>query len=209
MKSETFLFGRILKKYKMSKKDINDLNKTYEKARDNLNSFGPRLAGRLETELDFTKIFESTKIFPKICKCIIDYVNEYESLITGSISNSGEYEPFPHKSFEIISCWINDMKEGEYNPPHTHHDNSGWSTVLFLKVPKFIDDTKDPHKFKDGQLGFRGHSSTTAWFKPEVGDFYVFEASHVHSVNPFKTNPPNQIRRSMSFNFVLKHPNVK
>jgi len=125
MKSETFLFGRILKKYKMSKKDINDLNKTYEKARDNLNSFGPRLAGRLETELDFTKIFESTKIFPKICKCIIDYVNEYESLITGSISNSGEYEPFPHKSFEIISCWINDMKEGEYNPPHTHHDKLG------------------------------------------------------------------------------------
>jgi len=198
MKSETFLFGRILKKYKMSKKDIDDLNKAYEKARNNLNSFGHRLAGRLEIELEFTQILQSTKIFPKICKCMMDYVNEYEKLTTD------EYKSSPHKSLEIISCWINDMKEGEYNPPHTHHNQTGWSTVLFLKVPEFIDDTKDPHKFKDGQLGFRGPFSSTAWFDPKVGDFYVFEASHVHSVNPFKTNPPNQIRRSMSFNFILK-----
>ena len=44
----------------MSKKDINDLNKTYEKTRNNLESFGPRLAGRLESELGFTKILENS-----------------------------------------------------------------------------------------------------------------------------------------------------
>jgi uncharacterized protein (TIGR02466 family) len=203
MTSQTFLFGKILKKYKISKKDIYDLNKTYKNTYDSLNSFGHRLAGRLNSELEFTRILETTTIFPKLCKCITDYINEYEKMID---------VPFPHKAFEIIGCWINDMKEGEYNPPHTHHDGSGWSTVLFLEVPEFCDNIKGEnhkHKFKDGQLGFRGPKSSTLWFKPKVGDFYIFEADHVHSVMPFKTNPPNKIRRSMSFNFVLKDPSVK
>ena len=109
--------------------------------------------------------------------------------------------PGPHH-LDINGCWINDMKEGEYNPPHTHHDGTGWSTVLFLKVPEFIDDTKDPHKFKDGQLCFIMNQNICHYVTPKVGDFYIFRADHQHCVMPFKTKKPGDIRRSMSFNFI-------
>ena len=110
-----------------------------------------------------------------------------------------------HKNLDIISCWINDMKEGEYNPPHTHHNLTGWSTVLFLKVPEFINDVTNPHKFKDGHIGFISHDAiATEWVRPKPGDFYIFEARHQHCVMPFKTKIKGEIRRSMSFNFIIK-----
>ena len=75
---------------------------------------------------------------------------------------------------------------------------------MFLKVPEFINDVKDPHKFKDGQIGFTGVDGTTCtWFTPEVGDFYIFEAGHQHCVMPFKVKQKGEVRRSMSFNFVI------
>ena len=96
------------------------------------------------------------------------------------------------------------MKPGEYNPPHTHHNLHGYSCVLFLKVPEFINDAKDPHKFKDGQLGFVGVDGVgTTWISPKVGEFYIFHASHQHCVMPFKT-VNNGIRSTMSFNFIFK-----
>jgi len=175
---------------------IKDLNKSYEKAKDYLHSYGPRLAGRLDSELDLMGIIQDTKIFKRITDCMDDYINttiKYNLL-----------EPGPHH-LEIIGCWMNDMKAGEYNPVHTHHNGTGWSSVLFLKIPHFINDTKDPHKFKDGALTFinvDGQSSNH--IEPKVGDFYLFRASHMHSVNPFKTVNPGDIRRSMSFNFIIK-----
>ena len=74
---------------------------------------------------------------------------------------------------------------------------------MFLKVPEFINDAKDPHKYKDGFLGFSdvdGQHST--WFEPKVGEFYIFEAKHQHFVMPFKVKNKGDIRRSMSFNFI-------
>jgi len=195
MKSTTHVFGRILKKYKIPLNEIKDLNKKYEQAKSKLESYGSRLAGRLDSELQFTQILESTKSFSTITKCINDYINSSESFY---LLPKG-----PHH-LNILSCWINDMKEGEYNPPHTHHDLSGWSTVLYLKVPEFVNDTKDPHKFKDGNIGFISSNALgTTWMEPKLGDFYIFEAKHQHCVMPFKTKPPGGIRRSMSFNFVI------
>ena len=194
MKSDTLVFGRIVKKYKIPLDEIDDLNLKYEEASNKLNSFGHRLAGRLSSELEFTAILQSTKMFKTITKCMEDYIN---SLSSFNLLNIGNHQ------LNILSCWINDMKEGEYNPPHTHHDLSGWSTVLYLKVPEFIDDTKNSHKFKDGQIGFSSHDGIgTEWVHPKLGDFYIFEAKHQHCVMPLKTKTPGEIRRSMSFNFI-------
>ena len=193
--TKTLVFGKIIKKYNIPLDQIKDLNQKYEEVKNNLGSFGPRLAGRLDSELQFTKILESTKIYTTITECISDYIDsgvEYGLLLQGG-------------PLEILSCWINDMKPGEYNPPHTHHNLTGYSSVLFLKVPEFINDVKDPHKFKDGQLGFVGVDGVgTTWLNPKVGDFYIFQASHQHCVMPFKS-VNNEIRRSMSFNFIFKH----
>jgi len=194
----TFMFGRMVKCYNLPLEGIEDLNKKYEEVKKDLNSYGKRLAGRLDSELDFTQIIQSTTLFPTIVDCMQDYIETLEkvNLFKGN------------KHLDILSCWINDMKEGEYNPPHTHHDLTGWSTVLFLKVPEFVNDAKDPHKFKDGQLGFiECNGVGTVWSKPEVGEFYIFEAKHQHCVMPFKVKKKGDIRRSMSFNFIVK--NVK
>jgi len=144
MKSQTHVFGRMVKRYDLPLDAIEDLNNRYEARKKELASFGPRLAGRIETEREFTHILSETKISKNIVDCMNDYIETCEKY--------GLYNG--NKKLQILSCWINDMKEGEYNPPHTHNDRTGWSTVLFLKIPEFVDDTKDPHKFKDGKLCF-------------------------------------------------------
>mgnify|MGYP003124771637 CR=1 FL=1 len=195
MISKTIVSGRVIKKYKISLDLINDLNEKYELHKKTLNSFGPRLAGRLDSELEFTNKISECKISKTIVDCMHDYIENLEKV--------NLY--FGKKDLEILSCWINDMQEGEYNPPHTHHDNTGWSSVMFLKIPEFINDAKDPHKFKDGSLGFIDvNGSNCIWQKPEIGDFYIFEASHQHCVMPFKLKNKQDIRRSMSFNFIDK-----
>jgi len=193
IKSELLILGRIIKKYKISKKDIDELNKKYEKAKDYLKSYGPRLAGRLDSELEILPIIGGTSAFKKISICMDDYIK--------STIHYGSNKAVPY-NLEIIGCWINDMVRGEYNPPHTHHDGTGYSTVLFLKIPEFINDAKDPHKFKDGHLAFTTlNGEGTQYIFPKVGDFYIFQADHQHSVMPFKTKTPYEVRRSMSFNF--------
>ena len=195
MKAQTTLFGRIVKRYDIPLDAIQDLNTRYKAHKEKLNSFGPRLAGRLDSEKEFTHLLAEAEASKHIVDCMNDYINTLDDL--------GKFDE--EKKLKILSCWINDMKEGEYNPPHTHHDTTGWSTVMFLKVPEFIDDTKDPHKFKDGKLGFIGHDGIyTTWTDPEVGHFYIFEAAHQHCVMPFKTKVKGKIRRSMSFNFVVQ-----
>ena len=195
MKSETQVFGKIVKKYKISLDEIDDLNIKYDNAKISLNSYSDFLAGRIDSELNFGTILESTKAYSTIVECLSDYINSLQQF--KKLTNQ------PNTSLDIMSCWINDMEEGEYNPPHTHHNMTGWSTVMFLKIPEFVNNARKPHKFHDGQLGFIGHDNTIEWHEPKVGDFYIFEASHQHCVMPFKTNPPKQIRRSMSFNFSL------
>ena len=195
MKSQTTAFGRIVKCYYLPLEGINNLNSKYEEAKKKLNSFGHRLAGRLNSELEFTNLLQSTKNFKDIVECMKDYIETLEKI---NLHNGS-------KDLNILSCWINDMKEGEYNPPHTHHDGMGWSTVIFLKIPEYINDAKDPHKFIDGSLGFiHPDGIGTAWIEPKVGEFYIFEARHQHCVMPFKVKNKGDIRRSMSFNFIAK-----
>ena len=213
MKGKLFIFGKIVSKYRIPKKGLNDLNKVYERVKNNLDSYGPRLAGRLDTELNLLPVIEKTSIFKGLCDCMHDHIKteikydllKFPSSSTGAFNSNLDVRN--GYNLNITGAWMNDMGEGEYNPPHTHHDNTGYSVVLFLIVPEFINDAKDPHKFKDGWLGFtcnEGHA--TEWKEPKVGDFYIFHASHQHCVMPFKTKKPGAIRRSMSFNFTIGPP---
>ena len=195
MKSETFVFGKIIKKYEIDMNLIKDLNDLYEVEKDKLFSLGKKLAGRLDSELEITHLLAQAKIGATLVDCMNNYIQDIEKLRI--------YKP--RKKLHILSCWINDMKAGEYNPPHTHHDNTGFSTVLFLKVPEFINDVKEKHKFRDGKICFIGHDGTySEWAQPKVGDFFIFEANHIHAVMPFKVKNKGDIRRSMSFNFIDK-----
>ena len=187
MESQQIIYGKMVKKYKIPLDQIEDLNNRYDKAKETLDKMGHKLAGRIDSELSILPIVQSALIFPTFVESIQDYFKTcMDTKIIDWLPN--------REQVEIIACWINDMKEGEFNPPHTHYNTIGWSTVLFLKVPEIIDDTKDPHKFVDGKLGFFG----------VVGDFYIFQANHMHCVMPFKLKNKNDVRRSMSFNFIEK-----
>ena len=193
VKKETIkVSGKIIGKYSISKKAVKDFNKRYEKVKTHLNSQGPKLAGRLDTELNFLESIQSTEAFKEIVQCMDQYINRCI-----------KYMLLPSKNhhLNISACWVNDMIAGEYNPPHIHQDGTGFSTVLFLKVPTFINDVKNSHKFKDGQLCFIDAPNSCEYCTPYVGDLYIFQADHQHCVMPFKTKNPNEIRRSMSFNF--------
>ena len=191
--SKTIVSGRIIKKYKIPLNQVEELNKKYEDNKHSLESKGAKLAGRLDSELESTKVIQSLPIFETIKKCM----NEYMISL-----NHFSLSPKPINNLKIITMWINDMQPHEYNPPHVHHDRTGWSTVMFLKVPNFINDLKHKHKFRDGALGFIFPENKTMFYEPSVGDFYIFEASHQHFVLPYKTNDKDPTRRSMSFNFI-------
>ena len=195
MNSKTFVSGRIIKRYQIPLNEIDELNKTFDKNKKNLDSRGRLLAGRIDTELTVTDIVPKLKIMSTMEKNINDYMM---SLNHFGITKSPQY------NLRILTMWINDMQPHEYNPPHTHHDLTGWSTVLFLKVPNFINDVKHPHKFKDGKLGFFSRDTHCDFYECKVGDFYIFEASHQHFVMPYKTNDVDPVRRSMSFNFIIE-----
>ena len=193
MISKTIVSGRIIKKYKIPLNQVEELNKKYEDNKHSLESKGAKLAGRLDSELESTKVIQSLPILETIKKCM----NEYMISL-----NHFSLTPKPMYNLKIITMWINDMQPHEYNPIHTHHDGTGWSTVMFLKVPNFINDAKHKHKFRDGALGFIFPENKTMFYEPSVGDFYIFEASHQHFVLPYKTDDKDPTRRSMSFNFI-------
>ena len=197
---KVLVFGRIVCKYKVPQEFVDDINQKYEDALENTNlltSHGKNLAGRLDSELNILPIIQSSRIFKFITQCMSDYIN--------TCVEHGTVLPGPH-NLDILSCWMNDMKPGEYNPVHTHNENLGYSANLYLKIPEFINDVTEPHKFKDGRITFIGPDARGCEsFMPEPGDFYVFQADHMHCVYPFKTKDPNAIRRSMPINFIINN----
>ena len=199
--NQMIVFGKIICKYKAPQEFVDEINAKYEDVLKNTNlltSYGKDLAGRLDSELSMMPIIQTSKIFKFITQCMSDYVD--------TCAEYGLVKPGPH-NLDILSCWMNDMKPGEYNPLHNHNGPTceGFAGNLYLKVPEFINDVTEPHKFKDGQVTFVApNAKNVESYVPEVGDFYIFAADHLHSVNPFKSKN-NEIRRSMPLNFLINN----
>ena len=107
----------------------------------------------------------------------------------------------------ILMTWVNFMRAGEFNPPHTH-PNCDLSSVLFIKIPEAL---KEEHKKftgtgpGPGSLSFtygevQPHGISTRVFFPEEGDLFIFPATLTHFVTPFMSEGE---RISMSANFKL------
>jgi len=107
----------------------------------------------------------------------------------------------------ILMSWVNFMRAGEFNPPHTH-PNCDLSSVLFVKIPEAL---KEEHKkftgtgSGPGSLSFtygesQPHAISRRSFFPEEGDLFIFPATLTHFVAPFMSKGE---RISMSANFKL------
>jgi uncharacterized protein (TIGR02466 family) len=108
----------------------------------------------------------------------------------------------------ILMTWVNFMRAGEFNPPHTH-PGCDLSSVLFIKIPEAL---KEEHKkftgtgsgpgalsFTYGE--FQPHMISNRFFFPEEGDLFIFPATLTHFVTPFMSEGE---RISMSANFNLQ-----
>ena len=200
--TRAFVMGKIIRKYSLPLDEVDELNNIYEKNKHNLQPFGSKLAGNIETELDVTNMLPNAKITLTMYECMKDCVIENSKLF-----NTEDYKNI--KDYNITSAWINDMKDGEWNPPHTHNVTKegvshGWSTVLFLKAPE-MKPKGDLHKtLLNGRITFTDvHGEKVTSFVPEVGDFYIFDSKHQHFVMPVQLKDPSEIRRSLSFNFQI------
>jgi hypothetical protein len=95
------------------------------------------------------------------------------------------------KQYTCESAWVNYMKPGEFNPPHTH--DGDFSCVLYIDIPKkLIEENKKFRgrsagpgaiRFDYGEEG-KFITSTYSVF-PKQNDFYMFPATLKHCVFPY------------------------
>jgi uncharacterized protein (TIGR02466 family) len=107
--------------------------------------------------------------------------------------------------------WVNFMKQGEWNPYHSHTGDI--SCVLYLKVPKEIDNenlksetSSQSNTPSAGKIEWLhgdsiGYDNSAFVATPKEKDIYFFPAKLKHMVYPFKSKTE---RISMSVNFADK-----
>ena len=110
----------------------------------------------------------------------------------------------------LISIWVNQMFEHEYNPVHVHQGTlfTGLSSVMILKLPESFGVEYSSHAApQNGRLQILGSASgqfATIDYQPELNerDFYVFPYDMRHAVYPF--NGPG-MRRSLAANMDVEY----
>jgi len=168
-------------------------------------SHNKELAGHLKTQFLYP-----SKIQEKF------YSEFFSSYLSAYRQAHSEYNRFANNfNVEIAydDLWINFMKSGEFNPPHTHA--SDISFVLFLDVPNEIH--KEAEKFEGvgsppGSIMFHyGETSRPKWASnefgmiPRTGDLFIFPALLKHWVAPFHANAT---RISVSGNLRITNRNT-
>ena len=193
MSHKFYYSGPLLYHTELNKNDLNDLKKICLK--DKTKDFRKNLAGDLDHEYTIN--------IEKFNKIIEKYLPEY-------------YQAFEHwydkKIIKIktVSSWVNFMKAGDYNPPHTHKFNL--TCVLYVDVPLKLQEEKKKYIGTDrlggpGSIAFTFLASDLPLFInaknyfPKNGDFFIFPANLMHSVFPFKSKIE---RISVSANFEIE-----
>ena len=85
--TRAFVMGKIIRKYSLPLDEVDELNNIYEKNKHNLQPFGSKLAGNIETELDVTNMLPTAKIIYTMYECMKDCVAE-----NGKLLNTKDYD---------------------------------------------------------------------------------------------------------------------
>ena len=186
-----FYWGPLLFKTKLIPKDLKECAKLCSKKSSHVND---TLAGVIKQEY-----YVCTQSFVKI---LDPYLVPFRECY-----NKWYGKPLTNKII-ISSAWVNFMKAGEFNPPHTHM-NCDFSSVLFVKVPEKLKEENKNFTGMGGGPGaisftygeFQTYTLNHKYFFPEEGDLYIFPATLTHFVAPFTSG---EERISMSGNFILK-----
>ena len=161
------------------------VSKLLKEGRRPLDSYNHQLAGHLESQFVF-KVETATWFYNEIGPILEAYREGH--------CNYHRLEKRPVE-FQADSLWINFMKAGDFNPPHSH--GSDYSFVLYLEIPEGLKKEQSQYKgtsFAPGAIAFEyGEQQIPRWttfgmaHTPKVGDMIIFPALLRHWVAPFKT----------------------
>jgi|TARA_R100001460_G_scaffold24521_1_gene49234 hypothetical protein len=187
---KTINLGQKILKFNVPKDIIDTINNSYEN--NILPEHNQYLAGKIKNQHRITEYLPDT---------IKDYFTGCFQLYL--LENSFVQLPFKVK---LLDAWINEMKEHEYNPMHTHRGMSyiGLSSVLCLKIPNtYGKEYSTEHSPCNGVLDIIGNNSGMFAYnqyrhKLVVGDLFVFPYDITHGVYPFHSTV--ETRRTMSYN---------
>ena len=166
-----------------------------------------RLAGLLGDQRTYT--MEDKEWFLKKFQPYIDAYVEGHCQFVGQPYDEAQFS----KSFTLIDLWINNMKETEYNPQHSHGGQFSWA--IYLKTPDLEEERKafQGTGLGPGVIGMHyGENATPKWaehtykYIPEEGFMWIFPAQLRHEVFPYRT--PGE-RISVSGNCFMNPPNQK
>jgi uncharacterized protein (TIGR02466 family) len=174
------VFGPMLLKLKVDQEDINKMSKILEKNKSK--DFSKHLTGNFEHEYSINTV---------------DYVEIMKKYLTVFKDSFFNFYGAKFKELGVASAWVNFMKANDYNPPHVHQ-RCDFSTVLIVSCPDKLNKEAEEIAKKTncgenlpGSVCFNFNSENkfsinTYYFRPVVGDFYLFPAWLMHWVNPFR-----------------------
>ena len=177
--------------FKLPMELVNNINKAYDENSKNLEPLNNKLAGKIQEEKKINEI-----LTPSMNNTFKWCFEEYLKII-------GK----PNWNLDLSIAWINEMKSGEYNPTHFYqglNSEIGLSSVLMLKRPDWYGvEASREERPANGWLGFSGGdqaplSMSQVRVDAQVGEFYVFPYTLLHSVYPF--NSTDEVRRTLSYN---------
>ena len=206
-----FVFlGQSVLRYEVPLDVFHTINDIYEKRRDDLYPANKQLVGKIKNE---HSLFFNGEDSPKMTKH-----NHLPSDVMQWFWKKFEHYLIFNKIYDykmhLNSCWVNEMKEHEYNPVHIHQGSiyTGLSSVMILKLP---EQTGIEYSAEDrpmnGTLQILGNSSgqfcnTDYGPKVKERDFYIFPYDMRHCVYPF--NGPG-FRRTLSCNCDVDYDPVR
>ena len=207
----SFIFlGQSVLKYQVPLDMYTVINKIYEERRHELYPANKQLVGKIENEHSlFFDGLPNNKMQPH--RYLPDDVMTWFKKKFEHYLNWNKVRGY---KMHLNSCWINEMKEHEYNPVHVHQGTlyTGLSSVMILKLPQ---QTGVEYSAQDnpinGKLQILGNSSgqfCNSDYAPDTQerDFYIFPYDVRHGVYPF--NGPEK-RRTLSFNCDVEYDPIK
>ena len=167
--------GNVIMKYELPKNMINDINSSYDEAKE-LPEWNNHLAGKIEEEKLVNELMteDMLSVFLSCFATYIQYIQKNQWIPT------------------LSTVWINEMRAGEYNPSHYHTSaktDVGLSSVLVLKRPSsYGKEICTPNDPCNGHLEFTGFwignftksAETILEFLSSVDEGFGFQLSPEH-----------------------------
>ena len=205
-----FVFlGQSVLRYQVPLEIYTIINNIYEKQKHELYPANKQLVGKIEQEHSlFFDGAPNNKMKPH--RRLPDNVMQW---FWEKFKHYLDWNNIYKYNMHLNSCWVNEMKEHEYNPTHIHQGTlfTGLSSVMILKLPQHTGvEYSAQEKPTNGRLQILGNSSgqfCNSDYSPETKerDFYIFPYDVRHSVYPF--NGPG-LRRTLSFNCDVEYDPV-